>query len=558
MSTLHEHTAWILQAGDIYQYFWSADTKDKLFPEPKLVTCDQDMVDILEKVESTDIIDHLSQRRPDTKWRFVMAANMRITLFHLLDHPIGAYGPKLPEHLLACNGVVSLLYDNKRNMMKHPDCFFRCLATHLNNNKVPDKFQTEVDRLKAKYKAMWKLPANFKGDVKLTDLTKLETTFQVRVSVFHMESAETCTVVRRSPVRQKTINGDMKLDLTNKHFSLIRNMAIYCKSWKCTKCDNFITKWAISLKRHLQDCSGRFEPKVKYRAGRFYCFPTLFDRLEKMGIVADEVQRYSESFTCWDLESAPVPVGDGDPQQGKCLTYEDRQVAIACAICSNVDGYTEDICLKLDYDSDPQELVKEMLDYFLEISAVSAEQERIRMQSIFDQLEEEIAKHESEAEDSNESISGHHKHMLKIYENLKESLEAHCDNHVLFTFNGGNVDDDDDDDDNDDDDDLCFSKVRQPSHLRRSGERNQGEGHGNLSDHQETGRLHSPEDGWAHLSGLQHNAGCRDQPGPVHGITRIQRGQAHVSLELVHQYGKGDEQLLLSIVSSVTLTLYFS
>ncbi len=51
--------------------------------------------------------------------------------------------------------------------MKYSDCFFHCLAIHLNVSKIPNSFQLTVNKLKEIYKVKGPVFENFHGKVKL-------------------------------------------------------------------------------------------------------------------------------------------------------------------------------------------------------------------------------------------------------------------------------------------------------------------------------------------------------------------------------------------------------
>ncbi len=308
---------------------------------------------------------------------------------------------------------------------------------HLNGNKVPDSPQSQFNSLANQFAKEWGIK-EFTGQVRLGDLEKLETTFEVRVSVYTSREDSNGLIIgqfcRPSPF-MKAKNGHMHLDLTNGHFSLICKIHSYCHNWKCEMCENYSTVRQDNWKRHRMECNGSLEQKPRYsKLGRFRCIETIFDKLVKWGIDVQDSQRFCHAFTCWDLESISRKIGDKDPKSTDGMKFVNKQESIAASICSTVIGYTTPVCLRAD---NGEELVKQLLEYMLEISATSADYELQRMQSIFDQLEDMILEHSDPDTNADEDLEGFHNVELKKLEKLKTDLEERCRQHVFYSFNGG-------------------------------------------------------------------------------------------------------------------------
>ncbi len=332
----------------------------------------------------------------------------------------------------------------------------RCLAVHINNNQIPDKFQLEVNKLKDKYRYDNNLSPEWEGDIKECELTRLESTFDVRVNVYELlpEQGNACQLVRRSGREKKGKNGDMRIDKSGNHYSLITNFMDYAKTFCCELCQNFITKELFDLKRHKKTCTGEFTPTPTYGMGRFQCRLSVFDELVKRGIQVDDSLRYFRQIVAWDLESCPNTLTADDPNQGEKLKYIDRQSVIAVAINSNVEGFDTLTCLRINSMRDTRELISRMLDLFERISEAASAKERERQRPLLQQLEAKVAFHQKEKEEqqelvdrkeesaskldkSDEILRDYHVGMLADYKSLKTRLEKHCDCLTLYTFNGG-------------------------------------------------------------------------------------------------------------------------
>ena len=72
------------------------------------------------------------------------------------------------------------------------------------------------------------------------------------------------------------------LNLNENHFSYIKDLARYSKSFQCSRCGKY-WKGANMLRRHETTCDGKVQ--LKY-PGRAYHFPeTIFKELEDEGVI---------------------------------------------------------------------------------------------------------------------------------------------------------------------------------------------------------------------------------------------------------------------------------
>ena len=142
-----------------------------------------DYNDFLVQLDKEDLINHALQRRPDTKYTLVRVVNMVIRVFKLDHSMIGAM-VKLPRHLRNSKCVLTLQRDQYKNIFRNPDCAFRCIATHLNGNKLPANSQHEIDKLKQLYKMKYRIEGDFKGKIKMDDIGYLELAFEIRITVY--------------------------------------------------------------------------------------------------------------------------------------------------------------------------------------------------------------------------------------------------------------------------------------------------------------------------------------------------------------------------------------
>ena len=124
------------------RYFKPFD-HEGLFGTPIYISRRLDLKKLMGRLQSIDVMEHLMQQRPDTKWVVELVTNIRFHLFkttHLLSGTRG----KIPDHVKNNRAVYSLVSD-KRSGKPFDDyfCAFRCLALHkgfqLTNLEAPTK-----------------------------------------------------------------------------------------------------------------------------------------------------------------------------------------------------------------------------------------------------------------------------------------------------------------------------------------------------------------------------------------------------------------------------------
>jgi hypothetical protein len=132
-------------------------------------------------------------------------------------------------------------------------------------------------------------PADFKG-VTLDDLVVLEQVFSLNVYVYDLQETEADKVnvelVRRSPYKY---DDTMNLNLYEQHFSYIKDLRSYSRSYACRNCGK-LWKHVGKLHRHERTCTG--DVIYKYPGGVYHTAKTVFDRLEDDGIDVPEDRYY--------------------------------------------------------------------------------------------------------------------------------------------------------------------------------------------------------------------------------------------------------------------------
>lgn len=260
-------------------------------------------------------------------------------------------------------------------------CFFRCLAFHLAQTR-PDRIERDTNDLLNAWKH-YKSAHDYRG-VFLTDLPELEHFFEINIRVYSLklydperdweeeESEEEFTgeigerrVVAQIVKRSKNLYYDtMNLNLHKRHFSYIKNLSAYCKSWKCQFCGR-VFRQKCHLDRHEKDraCS---EIKHVYPGGGFRLKKTIFEILKDEGIEVPEDEQYYPFRAVYDFECLFKDI----EQFGIKQRFKKELIPASFSVVSNVPGY--DVPQPF-VNGDPQALVGHFYNYLCEISQVANE-----------------------------------------------------------------------------------------------------------------------------------------------------------------------------------------
>ena len=224
--------------------------------------------------------------------------------------------------------------------------------------------------------------------VTLDDLYRVETTFQTNVCVYKLvkpdaEDAEdgksTAELVRRSLCKYPET---MYLNLHETHFSFIQDVRMYCHSYRCRKCGDWM------LYRHERTCTGGV--RRVYPGGVYHSTPSVFERLDDENIrVAESLRYYPYRATfhleCWfDTEQLP---SDSDK-----VHWVARHVPLSVSVASNVPGHERVQCLVTDGDTN--KFVSRMMDILQAMSDAAYDKIKHSYEDVLEQLAEELTMHD--------------------------------------------------------------------------------------------------------------------------------------------------------------------
>ena len=212
------------------------------------------------------------QQRPNSKWVLEKVTNVTFFVAKLRNHTIGR-GKFLPHYIVENRGFVPLDC-NKTNGKSYNDniCFFQALALH--NGCHLTNLECDTQHYYKRYRATRPDDKEFRG-VKLEEILDLELLFEVIIFVYLLEPTKpdgdddddtynddnqpeiTAQLVHRS---LSHYSSTLYLNLYGQHFSYIKDLSKFTKSFCCFRCGKF-WKTANMLRRHERKC----EEKVHYK-----------------------------------------------------------------------------------------------------------------------------------------------------------------------------------------------------------------------------------------------------------------------------------------------------
>ena len=310
----------------------------------------------------------------------------------IVQHPIGCVGVNLPDYVKHNKAIVGLEKDNHRHAIYNDNlCLFRCLALHLGR---------EAAALYAEYTDT---PVHDFAGVTIDDLHKVESKFETNMVVYQLVEVDngktTGELVRRSPAQYQET---MYVNLHETHYSYIRDINMYCHSWRCRNCEQALWKSSWELLRHERTCEGGI--RRVYKGGVYRPPSSIFERLDDEGIIVEDVLRYYPYRATFDFEC--YFDRDNVPADSDRVQWIARHVPLSVSVASNVPGYEPAQCYITDGDSD--KLVADMMAGLVATSDAAYDLLKPSYGSVLNELEArkeawDDAESEANAEEEEES-----------------------------------------------------------------------------------------------------------------------------------------------------------
>ena len=347
-----------------YRFFWSSQNNQLFFSKPTLIRNSEDKKSFIDEINNTDLVEKII--RPNSQWTFVKVTNITFYVYRLVGVPIGS-PLELPGYLLKNKGLFSLVNNvNTGKRYNDQKCLFRCLAIHQG---------ATLKGLERKSNKLLKVFCHKAGITKFSGVTldQLEVIsriFNTPINVYQQEDNRKTNFLLRSTLQEgKVLNLNLYSDPDGEieHFSYINDLDIYSQNYRCPKCDK-IWERSGNFHRHVRTCE--VGVKKMYYNGTFKLKPSIFEELEKIGVDVPENLRIYPYMATFDIEC--MLMKDMDVEDTKKVEYTARHELVSISVCSNVPNYQEPKCFVLTKEGHQKKLVKEMVDYLLEISDQAA------------------------------------------------------------------------------------------------------------------------------------------------------------------------------------------
>ena len=397
------------QSGRLRYYHSSNNCCGRFLEEPSLVTNSQTFDRFLARIAESDILQWAITQRPNSDWVCEHITNVTFFLNKILQHPIGCVGIDLPDYVKNNKAVVGLEKDHYRTRTYNDNlCLFRCLALHKGCDV--HRLEATVATLYAEYTDT--AVNDFVG-VTLDELDEVETTFKTNVVVYKLEEIgdgkTTSELVRRSTDQYP---DTMYVNIFETHFSYIKDINMYSRSWRCRNCEQALWKSSWELYRHERTCEAGVN-RI-YKGGVYRPPSSVFERLDDEGIVVDESLRYYPYRATFDFEC--YFTGDTLPADTDHVQWVARHIPLSVSVASNVPGYEDAQCYITDGDSDT--LLGAMMSGLVATSDAAFASLLPSYEDVLDELNarkhawEEETKEEEEEEEAEEGTNNPYKTLI--------------------------------------------------------------------------------------------------------------------------------------------------
>ena len=349
------------------QYFYPGRNQT-LLEQPFRVSHSSDITTLIQQLKDKDILEHVHQQRPNTKWKLTHITNV-LYISYNLRHVIGT-NVILPDHLMKKKSLTCFVNNKKGIPFNDNLCMFRSLMFH--KYKSYDIEQQVKEALE-----QWTHGTISKKDfsgVKLEELPKFEEVFAINVNIYSLDENDKATAIYKSAgLYEDTLYLDKYLN----HVSYISNFKAYANKFSCRKCQQFFDR-SNNCNRHELICDD--SARLKYPGGFHSSTKNVFEQLTDLGIDVAEPDRYHREFAVYDFESMLVP---HNKPTGPQTTVLSKHLPISVSVCSTISQSPE-----CHVSESSEDLVAFMMTYFNGIQQRVTRKLMARYKQVFDILEE--------------------------------------------------------------------------------------------------------------------------------------------------------------------------
>ena len=168
------------------------------------------------------------------------------------------------------------------------------------------------------------------------------------------------------------------------HLSLITDHKMYFKQYICNRCDKVFAEMR-NLNKHQSKCDATVE--YSYLGGVYKNKLSVFEELEKMGVVVHEEDKYEKWLTCYYFEAYHRDFHEGVDQVEEIESEEGTSwnkvhVPVAFSVGCNLEG-VETVHVS---SKDPEELMAKLVGTLFEMADKRYRAAVERFEYIFEQI----------------------------------------------------------------------------------------------------------------------------------------------------------------------------
>ena len=398
-----------------------------------------DLANLKDFLNQTDVIESCSQERTNTKWKFYKLTNLTVFAASLKDVPMGGKNAVLPKPLLKNHTINGLTFEEStRQPYNNNWCLFRALALPLHGthrleeetSKLFNLFINKMDGLSAD---------QFQG-FHMNDIPIVEDLLTLNILLYGIDIVDWNIfgeLARRSVQKyEKTV----RLLRYNNHICYVNNINAVFQSFCCLISDIFFNR-TFDLERHSSTCSERV--KKVYLRNVYQIQETLFDKLDSFGIEYTNEQTLFKDLAIFKFES--ICMQEENLKDTDTTKWIGKQIPFSVSISSNIVKKPISFC-----NFDPHHLVTSFIGALENLALQSKAIMRkllfgikttinIKLGSILEKLTQRHNRREQADLDDCDNEICTSTQFLQIQKkqliDLQEHLERYCNFLHLFGFN---------------------------------------------------------------------------------------------------------------------------
>ena len=256
-----------------FRYF-NAHENNTLLDRSKLVCTNENLANLKDFLNKTDVIESCSREKMNTKWRFYKLTNLNVSAACLKDVSMGCKEAVLLKPLLRNDTINCLTFgENTKQPYNNNLCLFRALAIHLHGTQRLEeetlkKFNLFINKKRG-------LSADQFRGVHMNDILFVEDLLTLNIVLYDIDIVDG-NIIRELARRSLQIyNKTVRLLRYNNHICYVSNINAVFQAFRCPNCDIFFNR-SFNLERHLTACSERV--KNVYSRNVYQIRETLFDK----------------------------------------------------------------------------------------------------------------------------------------------------------------------------------------------------------------------------------------------------------------------------------------